>query len=551
MTYQGFHNFQPHRFRHRVWQRALYSVPVSVGLAALVWVSDLTPTVAQIRSDTRTAQQIPVNAQVVYVNPALGADDAGAGTETRPYRTITYAIQQTQAPQAVIQLAPGTYTAQTGEQFPITTRPGLIIRGNEDTKGQTTRIIGGGIFISRTFARQNVAILAENDSQIRGVTVTNPNTRGTGIWVESTNPTIRNNTFTDNAREGVFVTGRGNPIIENNVFVNNSGNGVSVAKQGQSIIRNNVFRETGFGIAVSETATPRIEDNQIIQNVDGVVVSNSARPVLRRNVIEGNTRDGIVAIADALPNLGTADEPGQNRIQNNARYDIYNATRSNTILAAGNQSSTQKIQGTVDFVARQVDIGDGGFLDVQGHWAQAYVTALAARGIVSGFPDGSFRPNDPVTRAQFAAIVNQAFSPPAKRAGVDFTDVGRSFWGYGAINTAYRGGFLSGYPGGQFRPDLRIPRVQVLVALASGLELNTTDISTLSVYQDRTQIPEYAVGRVAEATRQGIVVNYPNAAQLNPNREATRAEVAAFVYQALVSAGAIEPIESPYIVRVP
>ena len=504
---------------------------------------------AQAQATPEHLAQIPVNARVVYVNPALGSDSPDRGRESTPYRTITYALTQI-TENTVLQLAPGSYTADTGESFPLTIPPRVILRGNESTKGRTVLILGGGDLISPTFARQNVTILALEDSQIRGVTVTNPLTRGTGIWVESSDPIIRDNTLSNSLRDGIFVTGIGNPVIEDNIFFQNDGNGVAVVRNAQGTIQDNEFRNTGFGIAVGDDAAPVIEDNQIRENVDGVVVSNRARPVLRSNVIQQNVRDGVVAIADAQPDLGASDsDPGENIISENGRYDVYNATRSNVILAVGNEIDPEKISGTVEFVAR--DIAQSGFPDVQGHWAQAYVEALAALDVIGGFPDGSYRPNDPVTRAQFAAIVNQAFNPAPKRPWSEFVDLDNQFWGYGAIQTAYQGGFLSGYPGQVFRPNQQIPRTEVLVSLTSGLEIGSGERTALNKYSDAGQIPDWAEGAIAAATQQNIVVNYPDISRLNPAQNATRADVAAFVYQALVSAGQADPIPSPYVVTYP
>lgn len=494
--------------------------------------------------------QIPSNARIIYVNPALGTDAPGSGRESTPYRTITYALSQVDNTNTVLQLAPGSYTADTGEAFPLTLPPGVILRGNESTKGQTVLILGGGALISPTFARQNVTILALEESQIRGVTVTNPLTRGTGVWVESANPVIRNSTLSNSLRDGIFVTGNANPLIEDNVFFQNDGNGIAVVRNAQGIIRDNEFRNTGFGIAVGDNAAPLIENNRIFENVDGIVVSNQAQPVLRENVIQQNTRDGVVAIANAQPDLGeSADNPGENIITDNARYDVYNATQGNVLVAVGNQINPEKIEGRVEFVPR--DIAQSGFSDVQGHWAQSYIEALAAKDVIGGFPDGSYRPNDPVTRAQFAAIVNKAFNPEPKRPWAEFFDVNPQFWGYQAIQSAYRGGFLSGYPGNQFRPEQRIPRTEVLVSLSSGLELGSGERAALNKYIDAAQIPDWAQGAIAAATQQNLVVNYPDITQLNPDQNATRADVAAFVYQALVSAGQAEPIANPYIVTYP
>jgi parallel beta-helix repeat protein len=502
---------------------------------------------------TLTAQ-VPTTAAVIYVNPATGTDSAGAGTtSSAPYKSISFALNQAQ-PGAVIQLAPGTYNQQSGETFPLLLKPGVTLRGDEASKGQGILITGGGFYTSRTFARQNITILADQDTTINGVTVTNPNSRGTGVWVESTNPTIKNSTFTNNVREGVFVTGTGNPKIESNIFVQNQGNGISIAKAAQGEVRNNLFQDTGFGLAIGGTSTPLIVDNQILQNQDGLFISESAKPVLRKNVIQKNKRDGVVATVKALPDLGTNQDPGGNLIRNNTRYDVNNATKTGTIVAVGNDINQKKIFGSVDFVAASVNVNPGGpvaFKDVPANfWAKAYIEALASQNIIAGFPDGSFKPNEPVTRAQFATIVTKALTPPAKRAGTQFRDVASNFWAYAAIQSAYQSQFVTGYPDGSFKPQQQIQRVQALVALANGLGLTANNQNILSFYTDAAQIPNYAIAPVAAATARQLVINYPTANQLNPNREATRAEVAAFVYQALVNAGRAQPIPSSYLVTV-
>ncbi|MEQ8465780.1 S-layer homology domain-containing protein [Coleofasciculus sp. E1-EBD-02] len=178
------------------------------------------------------------------------------------------------------------------------------------------------------------------------------------------------------------------------------------------------------------------------------------------------------------------------------------------------------------------------FPDIQGNWAQAFIEALAARGIIQGFPDGTFRPNAPVTRAQFAAMIRQAFEQPLERPATQFSDIPANFWALDAIQEAYRMGFMEGYPNNIFLPDQNIPRVQVLVALVSGLDLSAPAQTTAllnQAFQDAAQIPDWAQTSVAAATVNQMVVNYPNVAFLNPNQTATRADVAAFIYQALVS----------------
>ena len=180
--------------------------------------------------------------------------------------------------------------------------------------------------------------------------------------------------------------------------------------------------------------------------------------------------------------------------------------------------------------------------DIQGNWAQSFITALAARGIIQGFPDGTFRPDAPVTRAEFAAMIGKAFQKNPVREAISFVDVPPNYWATGAIQSAYQTGFLAGYPNNVFMPSQEISRVQVLVSLTNGLGLSAKAESAGVLdasFQDAAEIPDYARTPVAAATENRLVVNYPNVALLNPNQVATRADVAAFIYQALVSTGTV------------
>ncbi|BAY97067.1 S-layer domain-containing protein [Tolypothrix tenuis PCC 7101] len=191
------------------------------------------------------------------------------------------------------------------------------------------------------------------------------------------------------------------------------------------------------------------------------------------------------------------------------------------------------------------------FSDVSSnYWAAQFIQQLSQRGVIAGFPDGSFRPEEPVTRAQFAAMVNKAFQKSPQRQAINFTDVPSNYWASSAIQQAYTIGFLSGYPGNRFEPNQAIPRQQVLVSLANGLEYSPSSNieSTLQYFNDASNIADYARSPIAAATEKQIVVNYPNVKFLNPTTTATRAQVAAFIYQALVSSNQASAVNSPYIV---
>lgn len=204
-------------------------------------------------------------------------------------------------------------------------------------------------------------------------------------------------------------------------------------------------------------------------------------------------------------------------------------------------------------VAPAPSLAQTGFYDVSSnYWAAPFIQELSQRGVIAGFPDGSFRPDAPVTRSQFAAMVRKAFNKAQERQAINFVDVSRSYWAYSAIQEAYTTGFLSGYPGGVFRPTQNIPREQVLVSLSNGLDyIASSNVqSTLQYYNDSYNISNYARSPIAAATEKRLVVNYPNTKFLNPKGIASRADVAAYIYQALVSTNQANAINSPYIVAV-
>lgn len=334
---------------------SLWSSLSLLAIAALLGVSASTvPALAQTQEQelAQTHQgQDPSQTQVIYVSSSMG-NDSGDGSKSFPLRTIARALKLAE-PKTVILLAPGTYSAATGEIFPLILKAEVTLQGNPFNSGENVIIEGGGDFVSPTFARQNIAILPNNDSKLTGVTVTNPNYRGYGVWIESSSPIVVKNTLTGNTHDGISVVGSSTPIIEKNNFSDNGANGITIYGTSQGEIRDNVFQKTGFGINIAEDAAPMVVGNRVIYNQDGVLVQGNARPALRGNYIERNQRDGIVAIAGSFPDIGSSGEPGRNTIRNNGRYDINNAVDARkTIPAYGNVLGSDRLHGSIDLAGR-------------------------------------------------------------------------------------------------------------------------------------------------------------------------------------------------------
>jgi len=357
-----------------------HSLKASLGFATLVLLCGEnavigasfvvnSPTVITQRS-TKPAPTLPPQQQVIesfpiaqtestmtqlFVNPIAGNDTTGNGSDRTPFKTITQALKVAKE-NTVIYLIPGTYSEQSGENFPLELKPGITLQGDPPSKGRSIIIKGGGLFISPTFARQNATILAANKSGIAGVTVTNSNTRGYGIWIESSNPVIADCTFIGNSHDGISIAGNSAPLIRNNYFANNGANGMTIYGSSRPEVRENVFEKTGFAINIGQNATPLIAGNRISQNIDGVVIQGKAKPILRGNTIENNSRDGVIALTETLPDLGTAQDPAGNIFRNNGRYEINAQTAVQIIPVYGNQLTSRRLIGRIDLDGNLIQV---------------------------------------------------------------------------------------------------------------------------------------------------------------------------------------------------
>lgn len=209
---------------------------------------------------------------------------------------------------------------------------------------------------------------------------------------------------------------------------------------------------------------------------------------------------------------------------------------------APNDPSTEIVEST-----QPIDIADVPTT----HWAYPFIKPMFDAGYLPDFPESSFQPDQPLTRAELAAFLSQSFGDVPREGSVRaFVDVPSNYWAAPAIDSAVSQGFMNGYPEGDFRPDQAVPRYEVLVSLASGLGLtdSSTPDQTLQAFVDLNPLPAWARPKVAAAAENALVVNYPNRDQLKPAQAATRAEIVAMIHQALVQQGELPAVESEYAV---
>ncbi|NEN89492.1 MAG: hypothetical protein F6K48_11535 [Okeania sp. SIO3H1] len=252
------------------------------------------------------------------------------------------------------------------------------------------------------------------------------------------------------------------------------------------------------------------------------------------------------------PENATSESPGVSEITTSPSPEV-ETTDSPTATSPPPENATSEIPlaGTAAPSPETSPIGKVKFSDVpDDFWASNFIQPLRERDIIAQVDRDKFEPDKPVTRAELATQIPQVFEEKSTGSTVNYKDVPEDLPTQDGIQTATKSGFLSGYPGNVFRPEQEVPRLQVLVALASGLnlEIPSNPDKVLSIYQDKEKIPDWAKEKVAAATATGLVVNHPDVKLLNPNKAATRAEVTAMFYQALVRLGRVEQVSSEYIV---
>ncbi|WAL59795.1 DUF1565 domain-containing protein [Thermocoleostomius sinensis] len=196
-----------------LWQTSALLLPNSA-------VAEVIPAQAESSSfaDFPGASSPTAEAQrLLFVSSIVGNDDSGDGSQRSPFRTITHALNVATA-NTIILLAAGTYSRETGEVFPLQLKSDVTVQGDPSRQGQGIIIRGGGTFTSADAIEQNATFLGAERAQLIGVTITNPYAQGYGLWSNSDNSLIANNTFTDSLSQAVFVPGDRSRVVQTNRF---------------------------------------------------------------------------------------------------------------------------------------------------------------------------------------------------------------------------------------------------------------------------------------------------------------------------------------------
>lgn len=177
--------------------------------------------------------------------------------------------------------------------------------------------------------------------------------------------------------------------------------------------------------------------------------------------------------------------------------------------------------------------------DVAGHWSEEAVREAMELGFVSGFGDGTFRPDEPVTRLEATVLLGKALLvSEAGESEISFTDVGViPLWGLPYVGEAARSGWLNGYGDGTFRGGKPIARQEFATIIARAMDASATgNAAVLSAFGDRHLLAPWAAGPTALAVERGILQGQ-GGGLLNPAATTTRAEAVTMILRLLASGG--------------
>ena len=166
-----------------------------------------------------------------------------------------------------------------------------------------------------------------------------------------------------------------------------------------------------------------------------------------------------------------------------------------------------------------------------GTWYYQYVRFAAANGLVNGYTDGTFKPENTVKRSEVVSILYRAAGSPAPAEAAGFPDVAEGDWFAPAVAWAQSSGIVLGYDDGLFHPERPVTRAQLAVFFCRYALARTDGDDALRAFPDQADVPGWARSEMAWAVEQGLIngsriggVDY-----LKPLNQATRAQFVAIL----------------------
>ncbi|WYT55603.1 S-layer homology domain-containing protein [Paenibacillus sp. FSL K6-1217] len=243
-------------------------------------------------------------------------------------------------------------------------------------------------------------------------------------------------------------------------------------------------------------------------------------PAGNTGTVPGNTGTVPTNGGSTTPEPEQQPQSGVNPFQSGvvSREAVYK-TVTEAIAATKNQSSS--------------------FKDTAGHWGSGTIATAVKLQIISGYADGSFRPDAPVTRAEFAAMIARSFGLGTTSAASTFRDTA-SNWAAGYIGALADKGIVTGYADGSFKPGATITRAEMVTIIGRVLDLGVLQTGTPASFTDVSST-YWAADAIRKAAAANLVKGVSPSA-FAPRNQATRAEAVAVIIRALESDSSVKAL---------
>jgi len=293
-----------------------------------------------------------------------------------------------------------------------------------------------------------------------------------------------------------------------------------------------IAKVTGNTLTAVQNAVKSLNGKQLADAIDFTVTAQGGGKSVVVEDMGTYTSRTLPLTAKADPNTTTA-----------AVFDAATNTLQfvPAVFSSDNNKNTATIKRQSNSIYTVIEHKKS-FGDIAGHWAKNDIELLANKLIVNGATDSEFQPERSITRAEFAALIVRALGLNASATGSSFKDVEAGAWYAGVVNAAAKAGLINGYEDGTFRPNNEINREELAALIVralnyAGVKTEVTPAKVnelLAKFQDSSDIV-WAKTELAAAIDAGII-NGMTDVTLAPRDDATRAQSATMLKRLLSKA---------------
>ncbi|SFK83335.1 PQQ-like domain-containing protein [Paenibacillus sp. 1_12] len=277
-------------------------------------------------------------------------------------------------------------------------------------------------------------------------------------------------------------------------------------------------------ITVTERTDQTIDVSGVVLNKTALFLQVGDSETLSAKVNPANASNQNVTWMSSSPGVATVNLNGKITAISTGSTDVTVTTQDGNFVA---KSKVVVMAGTADAAS-----GASPFIDIKEHWAFSMIMRAYERKVASGYPDFSFRPNANITRSEFTVMLMNGLKPAIEGSTLTFSDTDSiEDWAAKSVKQAVQKGIISGYPDGSFRPTANITHAEMISMVVKGLGFALTP-GVATAYADDADIPEWAKPAAAISGKNNLLGG-TEGNNFAPSALATRAEAVTAIVRML------------------